>query len=63
MMTFSEAYTLYGPDVELIAQAMAIKPHEADRLISERMNRKYRARIENASIRDELRAIGAGRSG
>lgn len=62
-MIFSEAYSLFGPDVELIAEAMGITPPEADRLISERMNRKYRARIENASIRDELRAIRAGRSG
>lgn len=43
-MTFSEAFTLHGPDVETIAQAMGIQPHEADKLINEEMDRKFAAK-------------------
>ena len=60
-MTFSEAYALHGPDVELIAEAMGITAPEADRLINDRMDRKYRDRVENARIRAELREIRARR--
>lgn len=59
MITFSEAYALYGPDVERIAQAMSIDPPAADRLISDKLNRRYRDRQENARIRSELGDIRA----
>ncbi|MCD1266047.1 hypothetical protein B5M44_24975 [Shinella sumterensis] len=41
MISFLEAYILYGPDVEKIALAVGIKPHEADRQINEEMNRRH----------------------
>ncbi|SMF65701.1 hypothetical protein SAMN02982989_3395 [Xaviernesmea oryzae] len=58
-MTFSEAYHLHGPDTIAISEALGIAEHEADRLINERMDRKYRDRVENARIRGELREIRA----
>jgi hypothetical protein len=58
-MTFSEAYALYGPDVEQMAQAMGIDPPAADRLINDKLNRRYRDRQENARIRSELGEIRA----
>jgi hypothetical protein len=58
-MNFSEAYSLYGPDVELIAEAMGITPPEADRLISQRLNEKY-LRLQrdqrNRAVLAEIRA-------
>jgi hypothetical protein len=49
-MTFSEAYSLYGPDVELIAAAAGIEPAEADRLINDLLDRRYRCRIANSRL-------------
>lgn len=46
-MTFLEAFTKYGPDVERIAEALGITPPEADRLINEAMDRRYHERIKN----------------
>lgn len=40
-MTFLEAYTIHGPDVEAIAKLLGIAPAEADRLINEEMNRRH----------------------
>jgi hypothetical protein len=60
-MTFSEAYSLFGPDTIAISEALGIAEHEADRLINERMDRKYRDRVEHARIRGELREIRARR--
>ncbi|MBX5021202.1 hypothetical protein [Rhizobium lentis] len=45
MITFLEAFTKYGPDVERIAEALGITPPEADRLVSREMERRYQARI------------------
>ena len=71
-MTFLEAYTLHGPDVERIARDLGITPPEADRLINEEMNRRHegRRRPDRLSYhrdyhlrsREELREIRAGRS-
>ncbi|MBB3453919.1 hypothetical protein FHT86_002175 [Rhizobium sp. BK313] len=68
-MKFEEAFTLYGPDVEKIAEAMGIKPHKADRLINAAMNKRYEKahrpvfdpaeyrRQNNLRLRAELREI------
>lgn len=44
-ITFIEAYALYGPDTIAIASALDIKEHEADRLISARLNADYAKRL------------------
>ncbi len=73
-MTFSQAYTLYGPDVERIARRLGIAPHEADRRINAEMNKRHKERTAgdrearrkeyrrdyNLRIRDQLRKIRAG---
>jgi len=69
-MTFLEAYTLHGPDVERIARDLGITPPEADRLINEEMNRRHQERREkhlsyhrcyNRRSRAQLDEIRAGR--
>jgi len=45
-MTFLEAFTKYGPDVERIADALGITPPEADRLINDLMDRRYQKRAQ-----------------
>jgi hypothetical protein len=45
-MTFLEAFTKFGPDVERIAEALCITPPEADRLINESMDRRYQKRVQ-----------------
>lgn len=45
-MMFGELYEKVGPDVELIAELLGIKPHEADRLINEAMDRRHDKRME-----------------
>lgn len=45
-MTFLEAFTKYGPDVERIAQALKITPPQADRLVNELMDRRYEKRAQ-----------------
>lgn len=54
-MTFLEAYTLHGPDVERIAISMRIKPHEADRLINEEMERRHKE-LGHGALSEEDRA-------
>jgi len=61
MTTFSEAFTLYGPDVEAIAQELGIDPSYADRLINEKLNKRYENRIRNERVRSDLREIRARR--
>jgi hypothetical protein len=68
-MIFSQAFALYGPDVEKIAEAMGIKPPKADRLINAAMNKRYEKehrpvfdpveyrRQHNLRLRAELREI------
>ncbi|WP_416066081.1 hypothetical protein ACK9YZ_06940 [Rhizobium sp. ZK1] len=46
-MTFLEAFTKYGPDVERIAEALGISPPEADRLINGYMDIRYEKRAES----------------
>lgn len=46
-MTFLEAFTKFGPDVERIAQALKITPPEADRLINGLMDIRHEKRVEN----------------
>jgi hypothetical protein len=60
-MTFAEAFNLIGPDVEAIAQELGIDPSEADRLINEKLNKRYENRIRNERVRSELRDIRARR--
>ncbi|MCW0014886.1 hypothetical protein [Rhizobium sp. BT-226] len=45
-MTFLEAFTKYGPDVERIAEVLNITAPEADRLINEAMERRYQKRVQ-----------------
>lgn len=70
-MTFIEAYTAVGPDVEAIAKLLGIAPSEADRLINEEMERRHQERRKkeqsyqrayNLRMREQLREIRAGRS-
>ncbi len=62
-MTFLEAYTIHGPDVERIAEDLGITPPEADRLVNEEIERKFAHRLVttrreyNARVRDQLRGI------
>ena len=44
-MTFDEAFTLHGPDVERIARRLGIAPHEADRRINAEMNKRQEVRL------------------
>ncbi|MCZ3377446.1 hypothetical protein [Rhizobium sp. AG207R] len=69
-MTFLEAYSISGPDVEAIAKLLGITPAEADRLINEEMNRRHQERREkhlsyhrgyDQRVRVQLREIRAGR--
>jgi hypothetical protein len=70
-MTFSEAFTLHGPDVERIARDIGITPPEADRLINEEMKRRHEGRRRperlsyhrdyNFRSREDLREIRARR--
>lgn len=46
-MTFLEAYTIAGPDVERIARLLGITPPEADRLINELLNRRHEKRVQH----------------
>ncbi len=41
MITFSEAYTSLGPDVEAIAELLDIDADEADRLVNAEMDKRY----------------------
>lgn len=50
-MTFLEAFTKFGPDVERIAQALKITPPEADRLINEAMERRHHQRVQRSRRR------------
>lgn len=43
MTTFSILYAKHGPDVELIAKKLRIKPSSVDRLINKAMDEKYAA--------------------
>ncbi len=45
-MTFLEAFTKFGPDVERVAEALGITPPEADRLINAIMERRYQKRVQ-----------------
>jgi DNA-binding MarR family transcriptional regulator len=45
-MTFLEAYSKYGPDVERIAEVLGIKPADADRLINELLERRHAKRSQ-----------------
>lgn len=56
-MTFFEAFAKFGPDTIAISEALNIPEHEADRLINERMDRRYRRRTYEARVRDQLREI------
>ncbi|WP_165505478.1 hypothetical protein [Rhizobium leguminosarum] len=47
-MTFLEAFTKFGPDVERIAEALGITPPEADRLINEAMERRHQQRVRRS---------------
>jgi plasmid maintenance system antidote protein VapI len=47
-MTFLEAFTKFGPDVERIAEALGITPPEADRLINEAMERRNQQRVRRS---------------
>jgi hypothetical protein len=60
-MTFLEAFTVYGPDTIAISEALDIQEHEADRLVSQRMDRTYVSLMGNVRIRSELRDIRARR--
>lgn len=44
-MTFLDAYTRFGPDSIAISEALDIKEHEADRLISARLNADHAERL------------------
>jgi DNA-binding MarR family transcriptional regulator len=63
MTTFSILYATHGPDTELIAKKLRIKPSSVDRLINKAMDEKYalkaKRRADNARIRAELREIRA----
>jgi hypothetical protein len=72
-MTFAEAYALFGPDVEAIAQELGIDPAEADRLINETMEAIHTQKIKRearkayqrewmAKTRSNLREIRTGRN-
>lgn len=50
-MTFLEAFTKFGPDVERIAKALGITPPEADRLINELMERRHQQRVQRGRRR------------
>ncbi|MDX0517175.1 hypothetical protein GOC90_25360 [Sinorhizobium medicae] len=50
-MTFLEAYAKFGPDTIAIADALAIKEHEADRLINARLNCSYAARLHARRVK------------
>ncbi|NTF54397.1 hypothetical protein G6L12_05750 [Agrobacterium rhizogenes] len=60
-MTFSQAYKLFGPDVETIAEETGIPPGMVDHLINKKMNKRYENRIRNERVRSNLREIRAGR--
>ena len=60
-MTFLEAFTVYGPDTIAISEALDIQEHEADRLVSQRMDRTHVSRMGNVRIRSELCDIHARR--
>lgn len=49
-MTFLEAFEKFGPDTIAIADAPDIKEHEADRLISARLNADYTERLHARRI-------------
>lgn len=63
MTTFSTLYAKHGPDVELIAKKLRIKPSSVDRLINKAMDEKYAERERQRSyqqrVRSELREIRA----
>lgn len=44
-MNFFDAYLRFGPDTEAIAEALGIKPHEADTLINLHMETEHQRRI------------------
>ncbi|ASP50937.1 hypothetical protein U8C37_09550 [Sinorhizobium medicae] len=50
-MTFLEAYAKFGPDTIAIADALAIKEHEADRLINARLNCSYAERLHARRVK------------
>ncbi|MDX0755648.1 hypothetical protein GOD62_08920 [Sinorhizobium medicae] len=50
-MTFLEAYAKFGPDTMAIAGALAIKEHEADRLINARLNCSYAERLHAGRVK------------
>ena len=49
-MTFLDAFEKFGPDTIAIADALDIKEHEADRLISARLNADYTERLHARRI-------------
>ena len=49
-MTFIDAFEKFGPDTIAIADALDIKEHEADRLISARLNADYTERLHARRI-------------
>ncbi|WP_342242660.1 hypothetical protein [Ensifer sp. OTU672] len=49
-MTFLDAFERFGPDTIAIADALDIKEHEADRLISARLNADYTERLHARRI-------------
>lgn len=56
-MTFSGAFAVYGPDTIAISEALNIPEHEADRLVTERMNARYARRTRDAKGRASLAEI------
>ncbi|MGF6157794.1 hypothetical protein M2267_003053 [Ensifer sp. KUDG1] len=50
MTTFLDAYARFGPDSIAISAALDIKEHEADRLISARLNADYAERLHARRI-------------
>jgi hypothetical protein len=58
-MTFSDAFSTHGCDTIAISIALDIPEHEADRLINEKLNKRYENRINDQRRRAALREIRA----
>lgn len=55
-MTFSEAYSAIGPDVEAIAELLGISAADADRKINAEMNRAHVEKARKEARREYQRA-------
>jgi hypothetical protein len=73
-MTFSEAFTLHGPDSIAISEAMDVPEYVADHFINEAMEAIHTQKVKRearkayqrewvAKTRSNLREIRAGRQG